>query len=688
MEDLDKDIHNFDIGNSESDESLMQWPEHLYDLYHENNQIEVDLSSKDQELSPNQILKKYWGYDDFRPLQKDIIDSILEGNDTMGLMPTGGGKSISFQVPALKMKGISLVVTPLISLMKDQVDNLLHRKIKAAAIHSGMSSEATGKVLDNLQFGNYKFLYCSPERLSSKVFLDRIRSLDISLIVVDECHCISQWGYDFRPSYLNILDIRAYFSNAPILALTATATVEVREDIKRILGFGKNSKTFVKSFFRENLSYSIRRSESRDEMMMYILSKVKGSAIVYCRNRELTKNISKAINEAGDTATFFHAGLSAKEREMRQERWMKGEVRIMVATNAFGMGIDKPDVRLVIHYNMPSTLEEYYQEAGRAGRDGKKAYAVALIDSRSVSLLKRRVNDSFPERSYILQVYEEINNFLHIAEGEGMDRSYSFDFDLFLVKHRMRPVQTRSAISILEAAGVLEYREDNNMSRLTILMNRDSLYDEGVGYDLMLRTLMRKYPGLFSDYVFISESEIAYITSMSQEEVYLILKSMSSRGIIHYIPKNNLPRIVFRIRREDAKYLYIPRKVYEDRKERLETRISSVINYIEENDTCRSKLLLEYFGENDSVNCNFCDNCLAPKSIKSKNNQELVKSILAFIRQKLIEENLEYIDIKDISNQINSDIDSISEAINTILYYDKSFILEANLIKKNFQNKD
>lgn len=566
---------------------------------------------RDSERSPEEVLRRYWGYESFRPLQRDIVQSALDGCDTMALLPTGGGKSVCFQVPGLMRQGITLVVTPLISLMKDQVDHLRARGIKAATVHSGMTSDRIRQTMDNCLYGNYKFLYISPERLGSERFRQQISELNIGLLVIDECHCICQWGYDFRPSYLGILSLREYIPNVPLMALTATATPEVVLDIKRILNLGESARFYYKSFYRENLSYSIRYCNDKEAMIKHILTRVDGSAIIYCRRRELCREIARFVQkDLGISATYFHAGLTYTEREIRQERWMRGEYRVMVATNAFGMGIDKPDVRLVIHYMMPSSLEEYFQEAGRAGRDGQLSYAVAIVAQSDERLLHKRYQDAFPSKEYIMHTYDMLCNYFAVGEGEGKDRSYDFDIDHFVRTCRMRPSQTKPALEIMALSGFLEYKEDDASSRVKILYNREDLYGEYVGHDRLLRALLRRYTGLFSDYVFVSETDLSLLTGFTNEEVYGMLTALSNKGVLHYIPKKNIPRIVFRIRREDTRYLQLKRSAYEERKERMQERIESVINYIRRKDTCRSRMLVEYFGEQTELTCGKCDVCL------------------------------------------------------------------------------
>ncbi len=572
-----------------------------------------------QKATPLEVLQHFWGHSSFREKQEEIISSVLHGHDTMGLLPTGGGKSICFQVPGLLLNGITLVITPLISLMKDQVDNLRSRGIKAATIHSGMGGDKIRQTVDNCLYGNYKFLYISPERLASEHFRQQLIDLPISLLVIDECHCISQWGYDFRPSYLNILELRSILPDIPVLALTATATPEVVIDIQRILGFNSTAQFFQRSFYRENLSYSIRRTNDKEGMLAHILRHVPGSAIVYCRSRDLCRDMARYItSELGETATFFHAGLTHFERDTRQEKWMKGEYRIMVATNAFGMGIDKPDVRLVIHLTMPSSLEEYFQEAGRAGRDGQRSYAVALVAENDISLLKRRLTDSFPDRAYILHTYDMLCNYFGIGEGEGLNHGYDFDIQRFIRLFGMRPAQTKPAIDIMALSGWLEYNEDDSSSRVMITCKREDLYKAEVGHDTLLRALLRSYTGLFADYVFISEQDLALMTGYTTDEIYGFLTALTIQGVLQYIPKKNIPRIIFRVRREDPNYLRLPPSAYQERYDRAEKRITSVINYLTEDTLCRSRQLLTYFGEEEALSCAKCDVCLSTPSVGLK----------------------------------------------------------------------
>ena len=584
------------------------------------------------------ILKQYWGYDNFRGIQEDIIRSIGEGRDTLGLMPTGGGKSITFQVPALAQEGLCLVITPLIALMKDQVRNLRERGIKATAIYSGMTREEIVIALENCIFGNYKFLYVSPERLDTEIFQIKLRSMHVSLITVDESHCISQWGYDFRPAYLKIADIRQLLPGVPVIALTATATPEVVSDIQQRLQF-RQENVFRMSFERKNLAYVVRHTEDKESELLHILQRVDGSGIVYTRNRKKTKEISLFLNRNHITATFYHAGLNDETKDSRQKAWLKGEFRVMVATNAFGMGIDKPDVRVVIHADVPDSPEAYFQEAGRAGRDGMKAYAVLLFCARDKITLKQRVSDTFPEKSYIRKIYEDINFYYQMAMGDGRGCTFAFNIDEFCRNFKHFPVQTDSALKILTRAGYLEYTdEQDNVSRIMFTITKEELYrirEQSEDTEKLLRILLRSYTGLFTDYAYISEDNLSTRSGLSKQQIYETLLSLSRQHILHYIPAKKTPYIIYTRERQETERVYLSKEVYEDRKESYVQRINAMIEYAESENRCRSRMLLRYFGEKNEHNCGQCDVCLQQhqSGLKSVEFEAISQQLQALLKE-------------------------------------------------------
>lgn len=564
-----------------------------------------------------EILKQYWGYDNFRGIQEDIINSIGEGKDTLGLMPTGGGKSITFQVPALAKEGLCIVITPLIALMKDQVQNLKKRGIKALAIYSGMSRQEIIITLENCIFGNFKFLYISPERLDTEIFRTKLPKMNVCMITVDESHCISQWGYDFRPAYLKIAEIRELLPGVPVLALTATATPAVVKDIQARLHF-REENVFRMSFERKNLAYIVRNTENKTGELLHILRRMPGSAIIYVRNRRRTKEITELLHNEDITADFYHAGLDNATKDIRQQRWQTGESRVMVATNAFGMGIDKPDVRIVIHLDLPDSIEAYFQEAGRAGRDGQKAYAVILYAKSDKTALHKRIPDTFPEKEYIKEVYEHLQYYYQMAMGDGQDCVREFNLEDFCRKFKYFPVPVDSALKILTQAGYLEYTdEQDNASRLLFTIRRDELYklrEMGENMDKLIQMVLRSYTGVFTDYAFINEDSLAVRTGLTRRQVYDSLIQLAKLRIVSYIPQKKTPYIIYTRERIEMRHLQIPRTVYEERKERYEKRINAILDYVTNDTACRSRMLLRYFGEKNEHDCGQCDTCIHLKS--------------------------------------------------------------------------
>ena len=591
----------------------------------------------------SRILKQYWGYDRFRGIQEDIIDSISKNKDTLGLMPTGGGKSITFQVPALAKEGMCLVITPLIALMKDQVQNLKKRGIKALAIYSGMSRQDIIITLENCIFGNYKFLYISPERLDTEIFRTKLRKMHISMITVDESHCISQWGYDFRPAYLKIAEIRELLPDVPVLALTATATPEVVKDIQARLHF-RHKNVFRMSFERNNLAYIVRKTENKTAELLHILRSMPGSAIVYVRNRRRTKEITELLNNEHITADFYHAGLDDATKDIRQHRWQSGESRVMVATNAFGMGIDKPDVRIVIHMDLPDSIEAYFQEAGRAGRDGQKAYAVILYAKSDKTTLHKRIPDTFPEKEYIRDVYEHLQYYYQMAMGDGLDCVREFNIEDFCRKFKYFPVPVDSALRILTQAGYLEYTaEQDSTSRILFTIRRDELYrlrEMGEDMDRLIQAVLRSYTGVFTDYTYINEDSLAIRTGLTRQQIYEMLVHLAKLRIVSYIPHKKTPYIIYTRERVEAQRIHISPEVYEHRKARYETRINAMLDYVTNDTVCRSRMLLDYFGERNEHNCGQCDTCISLRSKPGASEQPDRKTLCAKVCGILSRESL------------------------------------------------
>ena len=577
------------------------------------------------------ILHKYWGYPDFRGIQREIIESIGAGKDTLGLMPTGGGKSLTFQVPALAQEGVCIVITPLIALMKDQVEHLRHKGITAAAIYSGMSRDAMVTTLENCIFGGVKLLYISPERISSDLFQIKLKHMKVSFITVDEAHCISQWGYDFRPSYLQIAVIRKLVPNVPILALTATATPDVIDDIQERLGFTEKN-VFRMSFERKNLVYVVRQAEDKEAEMVHILQSIPKTAIVYCRSRKRTKEIAQLLMQYGISATWYHAGLEPAVKDQRQSEWQHDKVRVMVATNAFGMGIDKADVRVVVHMDCPSSLEAYFQDAGRAGRDGQKAYAVLLYNGHDNRTLQKRIEDTFPPKEYVQQVYEHLAYFYQIGVNSGEGCTFEFPIDKFCATFKHFPIRANAALILLQRAGYIDYEPNpDNNARVRFLLRRDDLYRldslSEKENDVVI-SLLRNYGGLFTDYGYIDESYIAQEAGLDRNQTYMVLVNLSKKRIIDFIPRKSIPLISYKRDRVDGSDVILDKSVYEERKEQFQKSINSVINYAQNDRVCRSRQLLYYFGEKKSVDCEQCDVCLSHSHHDDHNQQEEIKEKL------------------------------------------------------------
>ncbi|MDE5750494.1 MAG: RecQ family ATP-dependent DNA helicase [Duncaniella sp.] len=583
-------------------------------------------------MTPLDILREYWGYDSFRPCQAEIIDSVLAGRDTLGLLPTGGGKSLTFQVPAMLLPGVTVVVTPLISLMTDQADNLARRGIRASVIHSGLTRHDRDLALTRCRLGRSKILYLSPERLQNDQFLAELRGIEVSLLVIDEAHCISQWGYDFRPSYLRIAALRERLpEGVPVLALTASATPEVQADIVEKLGMQGHAR-FALSFDRPNLSYVVRDTPAKDDMLLRVLTSTQGSAIVYVRSRKRTRELADLLATRGLSAEAYHAGLSSEDKEDRQNRWKRGDVRVMVATNAFGMGIDKPDVRVVVHYDLPPSLEEYYQEAGRAGRDGLPSYAVAITGRYDKGILSRRLTDAFPDKEFIREVYGLACTFLGVAVGSGYGALYEFSIDRFCQTFGLNPVQTESALRLLTRSGYLEYIEETTTdSKVMIVMRRDELYSQRLEpwAEEVLEELLRRYTGLFADYMTISETTLARALGLSSQEVYEALLYLSRTHVIHYRPRRTTPFVYFPTSREENRHIIIPTAVYEQMRDRMAHRLDAVKGFIFDNTVCRTRRLLEYFGETVTDDCGRCDVCRARAVAGRMTSAEITRRITA-----------------------------------------------------------
>lgn len=587
-------------------------------------------------MNIHQILIKYWGYSQFRPLQEDIIRSVISGKDTLALLPTGGGKSICFQVPALAMDGVCLVITPLIALMKDQVENLNSKGISAAAIFSGMSQHQIDKVVDDCIKGSIKFLYLSPERLQSESFKQRMKKFKVGLLAVDEAHCISQWGYDFRPPYLKIAEIRDFLPNVPVLALTATATPDVVKDIQQKLEF-KTENLFQKSFERNNLTYFVINEEDKLNKMLRIIHKIKGTGIVYVRNRKKTRDIAEFLVKNAISADYYHAGLDQRIRDRKQQEWKTDKTRVIVSTNAFGMGIDKPDVRFVIHIDIPDSPEAYFQEAGRGGRDEKPAFGIMLWAQSDILEAQENLEAAYPPIEDIKDIYNAIGNYYNVAIGSGEDTSFDFEINEFCNEYNFKPLIVFNAIKFLEKDGYLIASESfYNPSKLMFLVGKEELYRFQVlnpHVDTFIKVVLRSYSGILSNYANINENEVAYRVGTTADKVKEIIVKLHKHGIVDYIPQKNRPQIIFPIKRIDEKYLMISKEHYEDRKKAATERLNAMIKYVTSNNKCRSLILLSYFGEKETKRCGKCDVCLERNKLELSEREfdialEIIKPLL------------------------------------------------------------
>ncbi len=587
------------------------------------------------------ILKQYWGYPSFRPLQEDIVDSVMAGKDTLALLPTGGGKSICFQVPAMAMEGLCLVITPLIALMKDQVVHLVEKGIPAAAIYSGMHPDALELAYNQAAFGRLKFLYVSPERLQTNAFIEALRKMKVCLLAVDESHCISQWGYDFRPPYLKIADIRPYMPKTPVLALTATATAKVVDDIQERLGF-KQKNVFQSSFERKNVTYNVVREADKYGVLRRKLEAMKeGSAIVYVRNRKRTQVISDWLNSVGMSATFYHAGLDAKTRDQRQDLWMKGKVKVIAATNAFGMGIDKPDVRLVIHMDLPDSIEAYFQEAGRAGRDLKPSEAFLLVSPADIQKLQDNLAQSFPELDRIKLIYNALGNYFNIPIGAGENVSYPFVIMDFANRYGFNVVEVFYTLKILEKEGFLVLSDSfDEPSKVMIKAPRDDIYGFQVNnpkYSELIKCMLRSLPGVMTDFVRINEETLARKAGLSADKVAEQLKKLEAYNFLSYSPRNDKPQVLFLSEFVDAKHFGLSKENYYDRKKDAEARVKAVIDFVNNNEECRSVQLLRYFNEKTKKNCGRCDVCMrkADNRVPYNKIEEKVLSVMGEAAQPM-----------------------------------------------------
>ena len=628
--------------------------------------------------SIEEILHKWWGYNEFRPMQREIIESVLSGNDTLALMPTGGGKSLTFQIPALALDGLTIVITPLIALMKDQVDNLRRRGISAVAVHSGMDQHRIEIALDNCAYGDVKMLYLSPERLATEAFRVRLKVMNVSLVVVDEAHCISQWGYDFRPSYLRIAEIREYAPKATFLALTASATELVAKDIMYRLGFNQGV-VLRSSFARPNLQYVVRKDGNKYEQLMRIVRNVEGSGIVYMSTRDECEKLAQKLRDDDVSAQFYHAGLPVLERSIRQDEWLSGKTRIMVATNAFGMGIDKSDVRFVVHYTMCDTLEAYYQEAGRAGRDGKRCYALLIYEDGDIARRKQILEGEFPPIDDVKLIYERICNYLQVPIGDAEGVSFAFNIYDFCARERMYAGRVKSALALLEQNGYMTLIDQNDEpAKMMFECSRDALYSVHAGgsdMDCMLRVILRKYEGLFSRFRPVSELEIAAEAQLSVERVHELMKVLWRMKIIRYIPANNSPLVRFDTERLPVKSLYIAPESYQLRHRLMMERFESIVEYVTSEDRCRSQIIENYFGDKESKECGVCDVCLRKRRGEAS-QVSVVERIVAMLGDTEL-------DIKELTSAMNIAPERVVEVVDKMVAEKKISISKYGKLKIN-----
>ena len=629
-------------------------------------------------INIDEVLSQWWGYSDFRPMQREIIESVLSGRDTLALMPTGGGKSLTYQVPALAVEGLTIVITPLIALMKDQVDALRKRGISAVAVHSGMESRRIESALDNCTYGDVKLLYISPERLATDAFRVRLLRMNVAIVAVDEAHCISQWGYDFRPSYLRIAEVRSQIPNATFLALTASATDLVAKDIMNHLGF-REYHVLRSSFARPNLSYSVRMVDDKYQQLLRVINNVEGSGIVYMRTREGCERLVEQLKSDGISANFYHAGLPALERSLRQDDWQTGKVRIMVATNAFGMGIDKSDVRFVVHFSMCDSLEAYYQEAGRAGRDGRRSYAVLMLSADDATQIKRRFDAEFPPIEDIRSIYERISNYLQVAIGDGDGASFVFNIYDFCHREKLSLAKVASAIKLLEQNGyMMLLDEDDTPAKMMFDCSRDALYKVNAGgndMDLMLRTILRMYDGIFTTFRTIDELQIASTSGLSSERVHELMKMLWRMHIIRYIPSNRSPMIHLLMERLPTKDLYIAPETYKHRYKLIYERFSSMVEYASATNRCRSVIIENYFGDVNAKECGVCDWCLSRKR-RQKDGYSIENQIIDILKCSSKS-------VKEVVSEISGRPEDIVEVIDKMVRASTICITEGGKLKIN-----